>query len=134
MAPQPQSNSRILYLIAFLLLILIAQLAWTSIENATNISLRGDTTSTSSSSASSSSSSTIETTGLIGSPSGESSKTFQDLPHFATTSYLHKKSPPNMPSVRLTPEEEKLLNKNREIYGGKMDKPHLGTVVIFFSV
>lgn len=38
--------------------------------------------------------------------------------------YLHKKSPPLMPSIPTTEEEEKSIK--RGIYGGKGDKPHLG--------
>lgn len=40
--------------------------------------------------------------------------------------YLYEKSPPNLPSVRLTEEEERKMAKRRHIYGGKGDKPHLG--------
>jgi hypothetical protein len=40
--------------------------------------------------------------------------------------YRMKDSPPAMPSVQTTPEEEVLLAKERGIYGGKGDKLHLG--------
>jgi len=40
--------------------------------------------------------------------------------------YLNTKSPPNLPSVRLSDEEEKKAAKVRDIYGGKKDALHLG--------
>jgi hypothetical protein len=133
MAPHPQtgSNSRLLYCIAILLVILIAQIGWSSIQNATNITLP------SSSSSSSSPSSSSEKSGNGNSaPSLRSEDKFKPLPlpfissqpnQFETKSYLYKKSPPAMPSVRISEEEEKRLKKNPDsIYGGKGDKPHLG--------
>lgn len=42
------------------------------------------------------------------------------------TKYRLYPSPPNKPSVLLTPEEEAKMAKERSIYGGKYDKPHLG--------
>jgi hypothetical protein len=132
MAPQPQSGSqsRVLYCIAILLMILIAQIAWSSFDNATNIRLP----SASSSSSSSEDSGDMKSIGNSGSSlrSEDKSKahplisSFQTN-QFKTTSYLYKKSPPAMPSVRISEAEEKVLKKNAEsIYGGKGDKPHLG--------
>ena len=40
--------------------------------------------------------------------------------------YLATKSPPNMPSVRLTDEEEAKAAKRRKFYGGAGDALHLG--------
>lgn len=40
--------------------------------------------------------------------------------------FLSLPAPPNLPSVRLTPEEEAQLAKKRGIYGGVGDKLHLG--------
>ena len=40
--------------------------------------------------------------------------------------YLNNKSPPNLPSVRLSEAEEKKAAKVRTIYGGKNDALHLG--------
>jgi len=40
--------------------------------------------------------------------------------------YLNSQSPPNLPSVRISEEEEKELAPARSIYGGKGDKAHLG--------
>ena len=42
------------------------------------------------------------------------------------TKYRATKSPPNMPSVRLSDAEEAAVADKRKIYGGKGDKLHLG--------
>ena len=151
MAPtqQQQQTSKILYIIAILLLILICQIAYSSINNSTNITLRGDKSSSSSSSSSLSSSQSSSTT--LSSSTSTSSTTSTNPTSFneirtkhqsyiedelyGTMYYLKNKSPPSMPSVRLTPEEEKILNPKRTegtIYGGKLDKPHLGNIFFFF--
>ena len=40
--------------------------------------------------------------------------------------YLQLKSPPNMPSLRMSAEEERKVAGKRKIYGGVGDKLHLG--------
>lgn len=47
--------------------------------------------------------------------------------------YIREKSPPNKPSVRLTPQEEQAVAKKRSFYGGKGDKLHLGGFTNFDS-
>lgn len=145
MAPFQQSSSstsRISYIIAFLLFILVCQIAYNSINNSTNITLRSDNKPSSSSTSSTTSNSPASSTTTSSSTSSTASSIFSSLSKlttsdkkrpedelFGTMYYLTHKSPPSMPSVRLTPEEEKRLNPSRTpdtIYGGKLDKPHLG--------
>ena len=45
--------------------------------------------------------------------------------------YMREKSPANMPSVRLSPAEEKSVAAKRSFYGGKGDKLHLGGFTAF---
>jgi hypothetical protein len=111
---QAGSNSRLLTCIAILLMILIGQIAWSSLNSATSLTAI-------SGSASSSSSSTLRgDTFNTAAPLIKATKQF-------STSYLDRKSPPSMPSVRITEAEEKALKPHETIYGGKGDKPHLGT-------
>lgn len=44
--------------------------------------------------------------------------------------YILMKSPENKPSVKTTPEEEAAIVRKRDIYGGKGDKAHLGTLFL----
>jgi hypothetical protein len=104
-AAQAGSNSRLLSCIALLLFILIAQIAWNSLNSATNLTITGGSSSPT----------------LRGDP-----VTHDITTSAAFTSYLYRKSPPAMPSVRISEAEEKILKPHETIYGGKGDKPHLG--------
>ena len=59
-------------------------------------------------------------------PNIASSSNLVDNPLVEVPNYLKAKSPPNLPSVRLSPEEEKKAATIRTIYGGKGDALHLG--------
>ena len=56
--------------------------------------------------------------------------TLMQQTEFEIPNYLKMQSPPNMPSVRLTEEEEKKAANKRKIYGGVGDKLHLGGFTI----
>jgi len=45
---------------------------------------------------------------------------------YAPNYYMKTKSPPNLPSVRLSESEERIAAQKRTIYGGKGDALHLG--------
>lgn len=130
MAPTSHTSptiTRLLYCIAILLVILITQIAYNSLYNATSISLPGTTSSTSSSSTGSDTHASPSSS-LRGDHILPSILNIKD-PRTALSSYLYRKSPPAMPSVRVSEEEEKATEVKRKegtIYGGKGDKPHLG--------